>query len=802
MKKVIFLLMTALAAGLHGQTPDTLPYSESFDSGAGAWTIVDYNNDGYTWDTLPTGAAAITPHGGSGFIGSSSYAGGHGLNPDDFLISPPIVIGYPATLKWWHRSTHHLYSAEHYSVYVASKTDSAGGFLLTNPVFSTTLIESDALGWAQNSVDLSAFVGDTVRIAFRHHGCYDQFALLIDDVEVDMDSSFAAAATVPYFTGFESTDDTGWTFINSHNGWYVDSVASMSGRGLYISGDSGAHNTVDHLYTGFSWAVRSIAFADSGDYRVEYDWRCSGYRHPYTADIMRYYDYMRLFLVPAGTTFSPTDFCGYSTPHSVANYTPGWICLSHNDSLECLLGSSTWQHHAEEFQVPHGGVWQLVVVWANSSTVPLNEEETFPSAALDNLSIGSVSCLAINDLTLWATGINQRKVTWTAGGNEDHWAVYLDGALAEVVDTTEWAVPDTACAAGHEVGVRSLCGGGDTAAAVTLTLGNTALECGLYRLPYREGFEGYAPYQSPVPCWTIRHSSIIDTNRVPYIVADTANPQGYRSPSALWFYSLYRCEMFTPFFNAPADSLHIRFRARAGRIPDSGALLQVALCTQGDVADDMSTGEILLTIDANALDSNWTLYSLNTLQTTIAEPVCIGFIASGNRFGFYIDEVEVTFYRDTVPDTVWREVSVSSADPTMGTVNGGHTSMHYTLPDSSTLAIEATALEGFRFTTWNDGDSSAQRTILVASDTVLVAYFEADSGSGTGIDAPGCYMANVLSRRGCIVVESGLGATVRVVSLSGQTIYCGRVPAGPIPVPAGVYVVQVGESYIKKVIVP
>ena len=63
-------------------------------------------------------------------------------------------------------------------------------------------------------------------------------------------------------------------------------------------------------------------------------------------------------------------------------------------------------------------------------------------------------------------------------------------------------------------------------------------------------------------------------------------------------------------------------------------------------------------------------------------------------------------------------VSVSCHE-THGIVSGSGTYKH-----GETIVITATANDGFKFAQWNDGDINAQRTLVVTSDTILIATFE------------------------------------------------------------------------------
>ena len=73
-------------------------------------------------------------------------------------------------------------------------------------------------------------------------------------------------------------------------------------------------------------------------------------------------------------------------------------------------------------------------------------------------------------------------------------------------------------------------------------------------------------------------------------------------------------------------------------------------------------------------------------------------------------------------------LSVSSADSNQGTVSGGGT-----YSEGSRVNISATAKSGYVFDKWNDGNTSATRTINVSKDESFVAQFKvADSTENPG----------------------------------------------------------------------
>lgn len=72
-------------------------------------------------------------------------------------------------------------------------------------------------------------------------------------------------------------------------------------------------------------------------------------------------------------------------------------------------------------------------------------------------------------------------------------------------------------------------------------------------------------------------------------------------------------------------------------------------------------------------------------------------------------------------------ISVTSANTSQGTLTGGGT-----YSEGSRVNITATAKAGYVFDKWNDGNTSASRTVNVSKNESFVAQFIASTGSGTG----------------------------------------------------------------------
>ena len=148
------------------------------DPFAEGWTIRDDDGDGYNWEWMESSGSDYNVYEGTHCMASASYqnsafGGGTALNPDNWLISPAFTAG--STVTFWYAGQDPDYSAEPFGVYViANGTTSAelGHFTASNT-------------YQQGSVDISAYAGETVQVAFRHYDITDMFRLNLDLVEAD-----------------------------------------------------------------------------------------------------------------------------------------------------------------------------------------------------------------------------------------------------------------------------------------------------------------------------------------------------------------------------------------------------------------------------------------------------------------------------------------------------------------------------------------------------------------------------------------------------------------------------------------
>ena len=88
---------------------------------------------------------------------------------------------------------------------------------------------------------------------------------------------------------------------------------------------------------------------------------------------------------------------------------------------------------------------------------------------------------------------------------------------------------------------------------------------------------------------------------------------------------------------------------------------------------------------------------------------------------------EVVEYNRGGSSTPQYTISVTSANTDQGTVSGGGT-----YSEGSRVNISATPKAGYQFDKWNDGNTSATRTVSVSKDESFVAQFKAADSTEPG----------------------------------------------------------------------
>ena len=174
-RKFTFLLMALLAlAGFKswGQETITVDFESGIPSG---WTTIDADGDGLNWEIYNYYANT-----GSNCLRSESYQypGAGDIDADNLFVSPLLAIGADAHLSFYTRSYSNSWK-DNISVQVSTTLNPSD--FQNNVLYSGTPSQT----YSNINVDLSAYEGQQVYIAFRHT-CSAMYYILIDDITIDL----------------------------------------------------------------------------------------------------------------------------------------------------------------------------------------------------------------------------------------------------------------------------------------------------------------------------------------------------------------------------------------------------------------------------------------------------------------------------------------------------------------------------------------------------------------------------------------------------------------------------------------
>ena len=196
-----------------GGTGNASTFTEGFEGGMPAgWNVINANNDQVTW-TLTSNITSTwtyyttTPEWyrtGTNAICCGSFVNGIGaVNPDDYLVTPQVTLVNGSTFSFWAAAADEGYPAEHFGVFVSdngtSDWTSVQEWTLTakNSGNNGGPTSREGKGakvgnWHNFSVDLSAYAGQKY-IAIRNFNCYDQYIMIVDDIELTAGTKAALA---------------------------------------------------------------------------------------------------------------------------------------------------------------------------------------------------------------------------------------------------------------------------------------------------------------------------------------------------------------------------------------------------------------------------------------------------------------------------------------------------------------------------------------------------------------------------------------------------------------------------------
>ena len=251
MKKLLTLLFGALA--LTSLQAQTVYYSENFNSGTvgsapNGFTVV--NNDACANNdpvSFPNGTWVVFVPGGTDTCAAAeSWSGAStpSCTVDDWLITPAIDLSASTTpkLKFRAQSAQGVGNAsgefpESYQVLISTTGNNAPADFTNNAL--SIAAELDA--WTAREVDLTAYAGQTIYVAFRLTST-DAVRLYIDDISVEEPAPYDLQ-----LVSFQSDATPQVTALNANT---VYSVLDYSGTSLFnasVTVENTGQNPVDSI---------------------------------------------------------------------------------------------------------------------------------------------------------------------------------------------------------------------------------------------------------------------------------------------------------------------------------------------------------------------------------------------------------------------------------------------------------------------------------------------------------------------------------------------------------------------------
>ena len=248
---------TFLNAGVDLTAAIITAFTVDFENGLPeGWTTIDADGDGYNWvlDTECESAYGYNQsnagfNGGHMILSGSYHKTAGALHPDNYLVSPKVILRSGSTFSFYAGAQDYQYPAEHFGVFVSD--NGTDGWDMVQEWTMTAKGASGNRGagrdgntrdqgnWHQYTVDLSAYVGEKY-IAIRHFDCSDQFFLNVDNIRLgdpEPGTSFSQNFNNSVFP-------EGWTTIDADGDGYNWVLTNQMAAYGYSASNDGHYGTV------------------------------------------------------------------------------------------------------------------------------------------------------------------------------------------------------------------------------------------------------------------------------------------------------------------------------------------------------------------------------------------------------------------------------------------------------------------------------------------------------------------------------------------------------------------------------
>ncbi|MDR1847480.1 MAG: choice-of-anchor J domain-containing protein, partial [Bacteroidales bacterium] len=362
--------------------------------------------------------------------------------------------------------------------------------------------------------------------------------------------------TVPYTQNFEDlTNVAEWNFVSptstggtSTDGWYIGSATGNTGNSMYVSSDGGTTNNYSVMST-TSVAYAYVDFGQYNEYQLSFDWK--GVGEPCC-------DKFCVYAVPVDYNFV---YFGYSTPPTGQEIRQIVAPINQQSAWQHIDVTLSGQNYSNTIQ-------KLAFIWLSDGSSITN-----PPAAVDNISIIELNCVAPTNLIASNVTTTTADIAWT-DNTATQWTIqYM------LADSTDWTTANeetnitsntyTLTNLNHsetyKVRVKAVCGVGDESNWTSPVQFTTACAI-ITELPWTENFTGLTTGSGQFPqCWSRYNNATITTTN-PYINASnnggassTAVPNSPSGSPYMYFSNSTSLTAITPMFDMDINTLRVKF---------------------------------------------------------------------------------------------------------------------------------------------------------------------------------------------------------------------------------------------------
>ncbi len=414
----------------------SFPWAESFEGSflPPDWTKIVYSGNDITQNDQQS-------HDGNYSARFSSYD--YSSNYNQYLFSPSMTIDASYTqLTFWHRK----YTSD------AETLEWGIGTTLNPDDYTWTSVNLSHTEWQETVVDLSAYVGQTVYIAWHYYGNYLYYVYL-DDVEIDIAPSCLSPTDQTATNNTTTGADLGWT---DTSGTHWDLYITATGNAAPESGTTPTINdtqTSPYTWTGgdpgtyYDFYVRSDCGQDNFHVSswvgpFSFNTSCNSTTVPYFEN----FDNITVPFFPACMYLEDTndDVKEWETSDVIYLSSPNSAVISYNP----ILAMNDW-FFTQGLQLSGGTTYQVSFAYRTSDTYSTSEKLEVDWGTAPNSSSMSGTPIFNNDniTTGWYIGNGTFSPsvsgTYYVGfhGYSDADMFYLsvdDIKIIPVVDATTW----------------------------------------------------------------------------------------------------------------------------------------------------------------------------------------------------------------------------------------------------------------------------------------------------------------------------------------------------------------------------